>query len=100
MDFCVTILILKMEENKQHFWYILLCYFKKGKNAAENSKKIVQYMETVLWLIECIKSGLQSFMLEISPWMMMLLGRGRPVEVDSNQIETLIENNHILPCER
>ena len=39
MDFCVTILILKMEENKQHFWYILLCYFKKGKDAAEKYKK-------------------------------------------------------------
>ena len=44
-------------------------------------------MEKVLWLIERIKSGLQSFMLQVSlndaPW------SGRPVEVDSNQIETL-----------
>ena len=31
-------------------------------------------MEKVLWLIECVKSGLQSFMLEISCWMMMLHG--------------------------
>ena len=27
-------------------------------------------MEKVLWLTECDKSGLQSFMLEISCWMM------------------------------
>ena len=41
--------------------------------------------------MERVKSGLQNFMLEISlddaPWL------GRPVEVDSTQIETLIENN-------
>ena len=28
-----------MEENKQHFWHIIL-YFKKGKNATETQKKI------------------------------------------------------------
>ena len=40
MSFCVAILILKMEENMQHFWYIMLYYFKKGKNATETQKKI------------------------------------------------------------
>ena len=49
-------------------------------------------MEKVLWLIERVKSGLQSFMLEVSPlddapW------SGRPVEVDSDQIKTIIENS-------
>ena len=34
MNFCVTILILKMEE-KKHFQDIMLYYFKKGKNATE-----------------------------------------------------------------
>ena len=40
------------------------------------------------------KVVLVSFVLEISLWM-MLDGRwlGRPVEVDSNQIEVLTENN-------
>ena len=28
-------------------------------------------MEKVLWLIECVKSGLQSFVLEISHWAML-----------------------------
>ena len=29
-----------MEENMQHFEYIMLYYFKKGKNATEIQKKI------------------------------------------------------------
>ena len=40
MDFCAAILILKMEENMQHFWHIMLYYFKKGKNATKMQKKI------------------------------------------------------------
>ena len=27
-------------ENTQHFWHIMLYYFKKGKNATETQKKI------------------------------------------------------------
>ena len=37
---CVAILMLKMEENTQHFWYIMVYYFKKGKYAIETQKKI------------------------------------------------------------
>ena len=48
-------------------------------------------MEKVLWLIEHVKSDLQSFVLEISRWQDFTVGR--PVEVGSDQIETLIENN-------
>ena len=40
MDFCVAILILKMEENKQQVQHIMLHYFKKGKNTTEMQKKI------------------------------------------------------------
>ena len=29
-----------MEENMQHFWHIMLYYFKKGKNATKMQKKI------------------------------------------------------------
>ena len=36
MNFCVGILILKMEENM----HIMLYYFKKGKNATEIQKNI------------------------------------------------------------
>ena len=39
MNFCVAILILKMEENT-HFQHIMLYYFKKGTNATEMQKKI------------------------------------------------------------
>ena len=37
-NFCVTILILKMEEKKQHFWHITLYYFNKDKTTAEIHK--------------------------------------------------------------
>ena len=39
---------------------------------------------------DCVKSGFQNFMLEVSHWMML---HGLPAEVDSDQIKTLIENN-------
>ena len=49
-------------------------------------------MEKLLWLIECVKSGFAKFhvggfLLDDAP------RSGRPVEVGSYQIETLIENN-------
>ena len=40
MNFCVAFLLLKVEENKQHFWHVMLYYFKKGTNATETQKKI------------------------------------------------------------
>ena len=69
MNFCVAILILKMKENMQHFQYIMVYYFKKGKNTTQ--KRFVPCMEKVLWLIERVKSGLRSFMLEVSRWMVL-----------------------------
>ena len=39
MNFCAAILIVKMEENMQHFQHIILYYFKEGKNATETQKK-------------------------------------------------------------
>ena len=38
MNFCAAILILKMEKDMQHFWHIMLYYFKKGKNTTETKK--------------------------------------------------------------
>ena len=29
-----------MKENMQHFWHIMLYYFKKAKNTTESQKKI------------------------------------------------------------
>ena len=88
VNFCAAILILKMEEDTQHFWHIILCYFKKGKNTTEmQKKKFVQYMGKVLWLIKRVKSGLWWFSLGDAPQL------GRPTEVDSDEVKTLIENN-------
>ena len=71
MNFCVAILILKMEEKKQHFRHIMLYYFKKGKNATETHKKICAVCGKVLWLIELVKGGLRTFVLETSRWTML-----------------------------
>ena len=98
VNFCVATLILKMEEKKQHFRHIMLYYFKKGKNATETQKEICAvYGEGAVTDRTCQKwfakfcAGV--FSLDNAPQ------SGRPVEVDSdqietlNQIETLIENN-------
>ena len=68
VNFCVAILIWMMGEKGEHFLHSMLCYFKKGKNA---KKDMCSNMEKVLRLIECVKSGLQSFALEISHWTML-----------------------------
>ena len=39
-EFCVAILILKMEANKKHLLHIMLYYYKKSKNVTETHKKI------------------------------------------------------------
>ena len=87
MNICVAILILKMNK-KQHFWHTILTYFKKGKNTTETQRRFVQCMETVLWLIEHVKNGLWSFVLEISHWIML------HCRVDQLKVTViLIENN-------
>ena len=83
-----------MEENVQRFQHIMLYYFKKGKNASETQtkKKICAvYGEGAVtdgmcqkWLA---KLCARYFSLDDAPW------SGRPAEVDSDQIETLIENS-------
>ena len=92
MNFCVVILILKIEEKKQHFWHIMLYYFKKGKNATETQKKICAvYGEGAVTERMCpkwfAKFRAGDFSLDSAP------RSRRPVEVDNDQIETLIENN-------
>ena len=92
VNFYVDILILKMEEKKQHFRHIMLYYFKKGKNTTETQKKICAvYGEGAVtdrtyqkWFV---KFSAGDFLLDDAPRL------GRPVEVDRDQIETLIENN-------
>ena len=48
MNFYIAILILKMEEDMQHFQHIMPYYFKKGKNSAEMQRKICADMVEVL----------------------------------------------------
>ena len=62
-------------------------YFKKGKNTTETKKKSVHGMEKMLCQKWFAKFCAGDFSLDDAPWW------GRPVEVDSDQIETLIENN-------
>ena len=58
-----------MEENVQHFWHIMLYYFKEGTNATEMQKEMfLQFMEKGPWLIECVKKWSEKFVLEISLW--------------------------------
>ena len=81
-----------MEENKQHFWQCILYYFKKGKNAAETQKKMCAvYGEGAVSARTCQKWFAKfcagDFLLDDAPQ------SGRPVEVDSDQPETFIEND-------
>ena len=75
-----------MEENKQHFWYIMLYYFKKGKNSTDSQKKICAVQgegadQTCQKWFAKFYAG--DFLLDDAPWL------GRPVEVDDDQIKTL-----------
>ena len=40
VNFCVAILLLKMEETIENSLHIMLYYFKESKNATEMQKKI------------------------------------------------------------
>ena len=81
---------MKIEENMQHFWHIMLYYFKQGKNATEMQKKICAvYGEGAVIDPMCqkrfVKFCVGDFSLDNTPQL------GGLVEVDSYQIETLIE---------
>ena len=93
VNFCVAILILTREENIQHFRHIVLCYFEKGKNATEprRRKGVCRVWRRCCDERTCQKWFAQfragDFLLDDAP------RSGRPAEVDSEQIETLMENN-------
>ena len=80
-----------MEENVQHFWHIMLYYFKEGKKATEMQKQDLYsvWRRCCDWICQkwFAKFHAGDFSLGNAPQL------SRPVEVDSNQIETLIENN-------
>ena len=81
-----------MEGKKQHFQHIMLHYFKKGKTATEMHKNICAvYGEGAVTDQTCqkwfAKFRAGDFSLDDAP------RSGRPVAVDSEQMETIIENN-------
>ena len=81
-----------MEENMQHFQLIMLCYFKRGKNATEMQKKICAVYGEGAGTDWHVKRGFAEFCAgDFS--LDDAAHSGRPVKVDSNQIKTLIENN-------
>ena len=73
----------------------MLYYFKKGKNTTEIQKRICAvYGEGAVTDQRCQKWFAKFHardLLDCAPW------SGRPVEIDGNQIETLIENNQWYP---
>ena len=76
----------------QHFQHVMLYYFKKGKNAAELQRTICAvYREGAVTDQMCQKWFAKfcpgDFSLDDAP------RSGGPVEVDSDQMETLTENN-------
>ena len=85
--------------NTQHFRYIMLYYLKKGKNTTEMQKEIcavygkgaVTDRTYQKWFV-MFHAG--EFSLDDAPQ------SGRPGEVDSDQIQTLTENNQQIPCGR
>ena len=81
-------------------WSYGICPFiisRTVKPQLKCKRRFVQCTEKVLWLIERVKSGFQSFVLEISFPLDDAQWQGRPVEVDSNKIKTLIKNGQCSP---
>ena len=76
-------------KGNEHFWHIVLYDFKKGKNATEKHTKNIcaVYGEGAVTGQLCQKwfekFGTGGFSLNGALW------SGRPVEVDSGQIETV-----------
>ena len=81
-----------MEENKQHFWHIMLYYFKKGKNTTETQiKTCAVYGEGAVTEKMCLKWFAKfctgDFSLDDAPQLSI------PVATDSYQVKILIESN-------
>ena len=80
-----------MEAIMQHFQHSMVYYFKKGKNTTETQNRIcVMHGEGSVtdWMCQkCFAKFHADFSLDNVPQL------GRPVEVASNQSQTLIENN-------
>ena len=92
VNFCVAIVILKMEEKSNVFSILCFIISRKVKKQLKHQKKIsAVYGEGAVtdrtcqkWFAKFCAGG---FSLDNAPW------SGKPVEVDSDQIQTLIESN-------
>ena len=80
----------------------MLCFIISRKvkitNETQKRKKFMQYKK-VLWLIECVKSGLINFVLEISHWMILHGGVDQLKLTAIKSIHCLRSVNSIL-CRR
>ena len=85
-----------MEETKQHFWHIMVYYFKTGKSTAEmEKKKYAMYGGVMTDQTSSLQFPAGNFLLDDA---LQLVDQ---FEVDSGQIETLIENHqHYTTQER
>ena len=84
MNFCVAILILKMEEKSNIFSILCFVISRKVKMQLKRTKRFGQCMEKVVWFVKFCAGD---FSLDDAPW------SSRQVEVDSHQTKTVIENN-------
>ena len=92
MNFCVAILILKMEEKSNKFGILWFIISRQVKTQLKHKKKICAvYGEGAVTDRTCqkwfVKFRAGDFSLDDAP------RSGRPAEVDNNQIETIIKNN-------
>ena len=101
MNFCVAILILKMEENTHHF--DILCYVISRKVKMQLKRRETRvcavYGEGPVTDRTCQKWFAKFPAGDLS--LDNASRSGRSIEIDSNQMETLIENNrHFATWER
>ena len=92
MNFCVAILLLKMEENTQHFLvYYALLFQERLKHNWDAQKDLCR-----VWRKFCEWSSVSKVVCKVSAGDFVLDDApqsSRAVKVDSDQIEALIENN-------
>ena len=91
MNFCVAILILKMEKKATFSVYYALLFQRKGKLTEMQKRICAVFGEGAVIDRMCQKWFVKYCAGTFSMYSAVQLGR--PVKVDSNQIETLIENN-------
>ena len=97
-NFRVTILILKMEENLQHFQHMLY-NFKNGKNATEMHKMIYAvYGEGAVTDPMCQK-WFAKFCVEISHWM-LLHGWVDQLKLIGIKLRHSLRTINVIPCGR